>query len=395
MRLLLLNQVFHPDPQATGQYLGRLAAELARRGHDVTVLTGQRDYEDPHRLYAAREKWRGVEIIRVMNTGWGGGSKAGRLVDFLTFLLSASWRGLLLGPFDVVVALTTPPLIAVLGAALSFVKRARFVHWVMDLNPDEAIAVGWLEANGLMAHLLEAASRWSLHRAARVIVADRYMRDRLRGKGLPEEKMEIIPLWSQGDVVFDAPGRERFRRAHGLADKFVVMYAGNHHPCHPLETLVGAAALLRDETRVHFCFVGGGMEWGRLRARLEGWANATFLPYQPSEELSALLSAAEVQVVVMGNPFVGIIHPCKVYNFLGARRPFIYLGPERSHVTDLIREAGLAGVTASFRHGESLAVAEYLRRRSGETAPEGPWTEATGPWTEAAALQKWLAALGA
>ncbi len=229
---------------------------------------------------------------------------------------------------------------------------------MMDLNPDEAIAVGWLKPDGLPARFLEAASRWSLGQASRVIVPDTYMRDRLLTKDVPAEKIEVVPLWAQSEVSFDPEGREAFRREHGLEGKCVVMYAGNHTPCHPLDTLVEAAALLRDEPRIHFCFVGGGMEWGRLRARArsEAWSNTTFLGYQPQEALSALLSAADVQVVVMGDAFVGIVHPSKVYNFLAAERPFISIGPERSHITDLIRQAGLESVTSSFRHGEARGV---------------------------------------
>ena len=402
MRLLLLNQVFHPDLQATSQYLSRLAEEMARRGHEVTVLTCRRDYDDPEREYPARETWRGVEIIRVWNTGYGRSSKAGKLVDFASFLVMASLRGIFLTRADVVLALTTPPLISVLGAALSLLWQARFVYWVMDLNPDEAIAVGWLKPDAPLAYALEVASRWSLRCAAKVIVLDRYMRDRLRDKDIPECKIETIPPWAQTGIAFDPAGRGRFREAHGLADKFVVMYAGNHTPCHPLETLIEAAKLLQDEARIQFCFVGGGMEWGRLRAkaRYEGRRNMTFLGYQPFTELPGLLSAADVQVVVMGNSFVGIIHPCKVYNFLATERPFIAIGPERSHISDLIRDVALEAVTASFRHGESTALAEEIRRQANLPADSGekfiwPFSEMEARWGEKALLSKLVSTLEA
>ncbi len=119
VRVLLINQVFHPDPQATSQYLSGLAVELVKRGHEVTVLTGRRDYDDPARLYPAREMWRGVEIIRVRNIGLGHGSKAGRMADFVSFLFFASLRGIALPRADLVMALTTPPLVSTLGAMLS------------------------------------------------------------------------------------------------------------------------------------------------------------------------------------------------------------------------------------------------------------------------------------
>ena len=392
--MLLINQVFHPDPQSTGQHLSGLAEGLVKRGHQVTVLTSRRSYDDPARCYPARETWRGIEIVRVWNSGCGHGAKWRRAVDFFTFLLSASWRGLFLCRADVVVALTTPPLVSVLGAILAKLGRGRFVYWVMDLNPDEAVAVGWLKPEGTLTHLLDKASRWSLRQVDSVIVLDDYMRARVAAKGIAPEKIVTVPIWMHGEVRFDSEGRERFRREHGLEDKFVVMYSGNHTPCHPLETLVEAARLLRDDPQIHFCFVGGGIEWRKLRdlARTEAWTNATFLGYQPFESLSASLSAADVQIVAMGDAFVGIVHPCKVYNFLAAERPFIFIGPERCHVTDLIREAGLGEAASSFRHGESRALAEELRRRVRDAkagrVPAWPPRERLAQWTESVVVEK-------
>ena len=59
------------------------------------------------------------------------------------------------------------------------------------------------------------------------------------------------------------------------------------------------------------------------------------LPYQPLDELSASLSAADLHVVVMGAEFVGIVHPCKVYNVMSVGAPTLYIGPTPSHVTDI------------------------------------------------------------
>ncbi len=390
MRVLLINQVFHPDPQSTGQHLASLALGLVARGHKVTVLTSRRDYADPARLYPARETWRGIDIIRVWNSGCGHGGKWSRAADFLTFLASAKLRALMLPRADVIVTLTTPPLLSVWGAILAKWWRARFVCWVMDLNPDEAIAIGWLNPNGAPAYILESLSRWSLRQADRVIALDDYMRDRIMAKGIAPEKVVTVPIWMHADIRFDPEGRETFRRQHGLADKCVVMYSGNHTPVHPLDTLVEAATLLRDDPRLHFCFIGGGIEWRQLRdrAQAESWPNATFLGYQPFETLSASLSAADVQVVVMGEAFVGIVHPSKIYNFLAAARPFVFIGPTRGHIPDLIREAGLGELATTFRHGESNALADNLRLRASGSPPSWPPKESLAPWTETAAVEK-------
>ena len=394
MRVLLINQVFHPDPQSTGQHLSGLAQGLLARGHEVTVLTSARSYDDPTRVYPTRETWRGIDIVRVWNSGLGHGTKWRRAADFATFLLSAALRCLFLPRPDVVVTLTTPPLLSVLGASLAAVWHARFIYWVMDLNPDEAIAVGWLNEDSGLAYILEALSRWSLRRADWAIVLDDYMRERVCAKGIDPGKVVTVPIWMHGDVKFDQEGRDRFRREHGLTDKFVVMYSGNHSPCHPLDTLVDAARLLRDDPRLKFCFVGGGIEWRNLRDRAtaERLTNTLFLGYQPFDALSASLSAADVQVVAMGDAYVGIVHPCKVYNFLAVERPFVFLGPARGHVPDLIHEACLDRIAVSIRHGESRVLAEELRRLAAASAagtmPAWPPKGRLEKWTERAVVEK-------
>jgi glycosyltransferase involved in cell wall biosynthesis len=394
VRILLINQAFYPDPQATSQYLSRLAEELAKRGHEVIVLTGRRDYDKPDRQFAARETWRGVTIFRVWTAGLGHSSKWSYAVEFLTFFLAAAQRGLLLPKADLVVTQTSPFLISILGVVLARVWRARFIYWVMDLNPDEAIAVGWLAAGSPMARFLEAASRWSLRQADRVIVNDKYVKERLLAKGIAGGKIDPVPLWIQDEAAFNAGKREEFRRLHGLEQKYVVMFAGNHTPCHPLDTLVEAARILRSELRVHFCFIGFGLEWGRWReiSRKEKWENATFLGHQPLS--SGVISAADTQVIVMGDAFVGIIHACKIYNFLAARRPFVYIGPEPSHVTDIIRRGHLEGVAASFRHGHGAELAEEILARARRSAdPAWPAGENLALWSEEAVVGRMVSIL--
>ena len=71
MKILLLNQTFYPDVVATGQYLSELAVTLAERGHQVSVITGRRAYDNPEKIFAKTETWRGIQIIRVGSAGLG------------------------------------------------------------------------------------------------------------------------------------------------------------------------------------------------------------------------------------------------------------------------------------------------------------------------------------
>jgi glycosyltransferase involved in cell wall biosynthesis len=368
MKILLLNQAFYPDVVSTGQHLADLALEFARRGHQVTVITSRRAYDDPQKTFSRKETWRGVTIIRVFSTRFGKRAKWRRAADFASFLFSCCARLCVLPRHDVVLALTTPPLISFIGAWRAKLWGARFCYWVMDFNPDEAIAAGWLRAGSLMARFLERLSLFSLRQAEHIVALDRFMRDRIVGKDIPSQKVAVIPPWSQdGEVRYDAAGREAFRALHKLTDKFIVMYSGNHSPVHPLDTVMQAADRLRSEKNIVFAFIGGGSEFARVRKWADGNPQVLCLPYQPLDKLSASLSAADAHLVIMGNAMLGLVHPCKIYNIFAVGAPVVYVGPEPSHVTEAMTLVERKIPFISVRHGESERLAEKLLRWSQES----------------------------
>ena len=368
MEILLLNQAFYPDVVATAQYATDLAVCLAQSGHRVSVLTSRRGYDNPGQVFAGSEVWKGIRIVRVPMLCLGKQSRWRRALDFGSFFVTCLLRMLLLRRFDLIIGLTSPPLISALGAMLAVTKGGKFMFWVMDLNPDQAIAAGWLRAGSRTARLLNVALRFSLEHSDQVIALDRFMADRLTAKGVPRNKISVIPPWSLDSAIrYDTVGRHTFRRDHGLAGKFVVMYSGNHSPCHSMETLLKAAHNLRHRSEIAFCFVGGGSEFHRIKetAKADGLTNLLFIPYQPLGRLSASLSAADLHVVVMGDLFVGIVHPSKVYNIRSMGIPFLYIGPPSGHIVEL-NPAG------SFRHSDVQGVEQFILRTSALSLREHP-----------------------
>lgn len=363
-RVLLLNQCFHPDHVSTAQHLTDLALGLVEAGHEVTVVAASRGYDNPGLRYPVREQWRGVDIHRIWTPGLGKTAKWRRLVDFAVFWVNATFILLGLRRHDVTVCLTSPPLISALGAVMARIKGGAVVPWVMDLNPDEAVAAGWLKAGGLPERVMSALQTWGFKRAARIVALDRFMAARLAAKGVPERTIHVDAPWSHDDAVrYDVGAREAFRARHGLTGKFVVMYSGNHSPCHPLDTLLEAARSLAGTERIHFMFIGGGSEFAKVKAFKAGQklANITCLPYQPLDHLSASLSSADLHVVVMGEPFVGIVHPCKIYNILSLGLPFLGIGPAECHLTDLAARITDKCYASIASHGDTAGLTTLLQ----------------------------------
>ena len=77
-------------------------------------------------------------------------------------------------------------------------------------------------------------------------------------------------------------------------------------------------------------------------------------------ELAGSLSAADMHVVVMGEPFVGIVHPCKIYNILLIGVPALYIGPAKSHITEIVSQMSEAGLAYGAMHGDVEAVTRHI-----------------------------------
>jgi len=242
LKILLLNQCFYPDVVSTAQHLTDLAVGLVEQRHDVTVVASDRGYDNPESRFSKREVWKGITIIRIPALALGKTSKLRRALNFASFLIACTVKLIFLPKFDLVVTLTSPPLISFLGSLFVKLRGGKMLFWVMDLNPDEAIAAGWLRKDSSTARMLGGLLRYSLVHAEKIVVLDRFMRTRILDKRIADQKLVIIAPWSHSDAVrYDAQARDSFRSEHGLSEKFVVMYSGNHSPCHPLDTLIEVA----------------------------------------------------------------------------------------------------------------------------------------------------------
>ncbi len=395
MRILLVNQCFYPDVVSTAQHLTDLALELKRRGHEVTVIASSSGYDDPGKRFARREIWNGIMVHRTAGTRFGKGAPWRRVLDFGSFIILCALRLIVTRRVDLVIAMTSPPLIYFFVAVIARIKRWGFVLWIMDLNPDEAVAAGWLREGSAVAKALAAMLVHSLKCAEKIIVLDRFMRQRILDKGIAAEKLCVIPPWSHEEVQRDPSGRERFRAIHRISDKYVVMYSGNHSPCHPLNTLLEAARRVSDDERIAFCFAGGGSELKKVESFVthHGLRNVLILPYQPRAELSASLSAADLHVVVMGDAFAGIIHPCKIYNVLSVCAPVLYIGPRESHITDIFSEVPGGYSTYTADHDDVEAVVRCLLEGADRELKAGFRSSVSHPFSKHAVVPRLIEAL--
>jgi len=375
MKVLILNQVFYPDSAATAQHLTDLAIHLKKKGCEVTVLAGNRNYERREIVYSKFEDYQGIKIHRVGSTGFGKKSFFHRFVDAVTFDFCLILKLLMIPKHDVIIAFTSPPLISLFGSFFKILKGGRLVEWMMDVNPEAAIAVGYLRKESLVTRFLIQVFRWSLLHADQAVVLDRYMKEKIVAHGFDPEKVVIIPPWPVHEVTRPEPSslatENPFRKKHGLQGKFVVLFSGNHSIVHPFDTLLESARVLKDRKDIAFVFIGGGLRAEEVTAFKEkhGLGNILQLPYQPREVLKTSLAMANLHVVVMGEKVNGLVHTSKIYGILATGAPYVAIAPRRSHLGDVLEacpygylvEHGNPGQLVKVIHEAQCLTVEQLK----------------------------------
>lgn len=318
MRILIINQYFPPDASNTAYLLGELAEDLAER-HDVTVVAGRPSYN----LGASSYTPRGPRVVRVRSTSFNRSALWGRALNYVSYLAGSLVRSMLLRRPDVVITLTDPPVIGLVGALVSMRYRRPLIHVCHDLYPDIAVALGTLRPGAATA-AWNRVNRFVWSRAELVCVVSRDMKARLVARGVVAGRVEIVPTWATAQPL-DAAAAARLRSQMDWEDRMVVMHAGNLGLAQDAGTIVRAAERLRDRPDIAFVFLGDGAGKRALvdSVRSSGLSSVAFLDHRPKAEAQRLMEAADLHVVALAPGLSGCAAPSKTYGIMAAGRPYV------------------------------------------------------------------------
>lgn len=334
----------------------------AALGHEVTVVTGfpnhptgviRPEYSGQR---VKRERVDGIDVLRTWvycapNQGF-----FKRVLNFLSFFCSSFVFGALLTKRPDVVVGTSPQFFCAVSAyLLSCLKRVPFVFEVRDIWPQSAVELGALK-NPLLIRALEAIELFLYRRAALIVPVAESTRPYLLAKGIPAEKIKVIPNGIDARYLAAATNAspEGIRAELGLRDKFIVSYIGTHGMSHALDTVLKAAERMRSEEGVHFLFVGEGAEKENLRRIASDLRlpNVTFLGEQPRERLLAFYRASDVSLVPLRRlEIFKKVLPSKLFELMGVGSPIVC--SVDGEAAALVRRAG-AGLCIEPEHVDAL-----------------------------------------
>ncbi len=378
MRIMFMAQLYAPEEISAAVLITELATDLVKRGHEVTFITGAPNYPygrvfAGYRNRAYQVEWLdGVRVIRTWSYISPSKTVWPRLLHYGTYSASAFYGGLFAGKPDIVVSYSPPLPLGLSAWLLSRLWRGPWVLELEDLYPDAAVAAGVLRNQHMIA-FFSAMERFLYRHATHISVISESFRRNLDRKGVPPEKITLIPVWADPDIVRSLPKENGFRQQFGLSGKFVVMYAGNLGLTSCLEDVLGAAKLLKEEADIRFVIIGEGVKKNDLEAMAQEaqLANVMFLPYQPREIFPEMLAAADVGLVTLNHDSAASSLPSKIFNVMASARPILAVAPGDSDLAQLVDDAH-CGIVVPPDHPERLADALLdLRGQAGALAEMG------------------------
>ena len=365
MRLLLVTHYYPPEVGAPQARLSEMARHWAASGMDVTVVTGMPNHPTgivPPAYRGAvlrREQREGTQVLRSWVYATPNERIARKTLAHLSFMVSSVLLSAIrTGPADVVIV-SSPTFFSIASAWLiARIRRARLVVEVRDLWPAIFVELGVLKNRHVIA-ILEWLELAAYRAADAVVVVSEGFRDDLLSRGVPPEKVTTIrngvDLDRFSPDVLPSPAARR--RLGVNADDILVLYLGAHGISQGLSSLVEAAALLQGDG-VHLTLVGEGADKSAVQARLEqlGATNVTMLPSVPSDQVPALIAAADVCVVPLRDvPLFSTFIPSKMFEYLGAGKAVV--GAVRGEAARILDEAGAVVVQPE----DPMALADALR----------------------------------
>lgn len=311
----------------------------------------------------------GVYALRIRVPKFRKNFSVSRVINIVSYFLSALVATLKLGKQDYVFTISQPPVLGgLLGVIGSKLKRAKFIYNIQDFNPEQILAVNFT-GNKIIIGTMMKLDKWSCKCADKIILVGRDMietlKNRFPGKELPYvhinnwiDEKTIVPLPSDNEEVMT------FKKRYGLNGKLVMMYSGNLGLYYDLSGLIKVFEAFKDDKDVIFAFVGGGS----VKEKLEEFAsgnnleNVMFIPYQEKEELVYSLNAADVHFVVNAKGIKGVSVPSKLYGVMAAGKPVLGVLEEGSEARLIIEEASCGMVVEPEDYeGFKTLIAEFIK----------------------------------
>lgn len=358
MKILVVTQYFWPEEFLINDFVLSLQA----RSYEVEVLTGLPNYPTGRffRGYGLsgpyREEYDGIPVWRSPLLPRGNGSGLRLTINFVSFAMLASIRGLFARNrgFDAIFVFGVSPItVGIPARVMKALTGAKIFFWVQDLWPDSLSATGAIRSEWIL-EWAGKLTRWTYRGSDCVLIKSQAYRESVLKYGARGDHVHYFPDWAED--LFQPVSLSPEAPEHALMPPgFRVMFAGNIGKAQDFETILAAAEMTRSHSAVQWIIVGDGRHrsWVQEEIRSRALTNVHLLGRHPKEKMPAFFSFADVMLVSLKRePIFSLTVPLKVQSYLACGKPVLAsLDGEGSRI---IQEAQ-AGMTVPAESPRDLA----------------------------------------
>ena len=335
MHILFLTDNFPPEVNAPASRTFEHCREWVKAGHKVTVVTCAPNFPkgkvfDGYRNRAWQtEEMDGIRVIRVWSYITANEGFVKRILDYQSFMVTATLASPFVRGVDVVVGTSPQFFTACAAYVVAGMKRVPWVFELRDLWPESIRAVGAMKESKAL-DWLEKLELFLYRKANAVVSVTNAFRDNLIGRGIDGAKIHVV---TNGVDISRFNPREKdaeLVRELGLEGKFVAGYIGTHGMAHALETLLEAAAKLKarpDGDRYRILLLGDGARKAELvaQAQAKGLDNVLFVDSVSKEQVVRYWSLLDVSIIHLRKTelFTTVI-PSKLFECMGMGIPVLH-----------------------------------------------------------------------
>lgn len=361
MRILFLTDNFPPETNAAATRVFERACYWARWGHEVTVLTSAPNFPEGRIHEGYRNHWyqramdEGLNVVRVKTLIAPNRGVKLRILDFMSFMASASVVGAFMRRPDLIVATSPQFFCAVAGSNLAHLKRVPFVFELADLWPASIRAVGAMK-NGPLLRAVERLELRLYRRSSAIVALTESFRKDLIQRGVPAHKIAVVRNGVDLGRHSVKPRSSELAEELGLEGKLVVGYIGTHGLAHDLGNVLDAAERTAHRKDIAFLLVGNGADRERLtlEAQRRNLSNVVMRAAVPKAEVGEYAALCDLALVhLKDDPVFKTVIPSKMFEAMAYAKPIVMVSPH-GEAAELLENSG-AGVWVPPADPQALA----------------------------------------
>jgi len=353
--ILVINQYYEPDVASSGQLLTELCEGIVALGNKITVIAAQPNYEADSENVESFENLNGVDVYRIsMGATKGRANILLRVLGYSRFLIFSTIKALQISKiekFNIVITLSNPPIIGLVGVFISKNNNIPYVSVLYDIHPDIVKATNWIKLPEFIFNCWNEITSWIINNSTRTVVLGHGMkRNLIDTKKSDPDKIDIIPIWARPEFTPRDIDKMKIKEKFGIkSENLLILFAGNIGIMQPVEPVIKAAENLKD-TNATFLFLGGGVGMKSLSDTIleKQLDNVKILPYQPMDDFIDLLSTSDACLVTLADGMEKLSVPSRAMTFMSAGKPIIAMMNLDSDIAILIKEGNCGLVSDRF-----------------------------------------------